>query len=517
MDKRKSFLNVSISIGSRVILLFAALFARRLLIRYIGNEVNGLNSLYNCIIGMLAVAELGVGSAIVFSMYRPIVAGDKRQVAALYCLYRKLYRVIAGVIFAGGILVMPFLPRLIGDYESVTVDVYSTFFIMLVSVVLTYLYGAKTSLIAAHKDNYITTGILTIARLIRYGLQIASILICRSFTVYLLCLIAETLIMWALTEAAVRRRHGGIIGMKEAVDRETKSEIVRNVRAMFMHKIGNMLVNTIDSLIISGFIGVAVLGKYSNYTVIAGIITSIIVLFFTPLTSVVGHLCAGGDREKSRKYFEYFYCLNYILGVIFYMGYYAVIDDIVTICFGAGLEVSRAIAFIITVNEFTRFMRKTPLLFRDASGAFYYDRWKPIAEGLGNLALSLLFVQIFPREYRIVGVIAATIITTLLICDIVDPFVVFKHVFAASPAGFYIRNYCFTGLFVCALAAATFLRTEGRNPAAGFLINGFKSVIISACVIGTAAAFDKAFRQEALTMGREAARYVRRALQRRSA
>ena len=86
------------------------------------------------------------------------------------------------------------------------------------------------------------------------------------------------------------------------------------------------------------------------------------------------------------------------------------IDYIIRLCFGMGLEVSRSISFIITLDGFTKFMRKATLLFRDASGTFYYDRWKPIVEGIVNLFLSLIFVHIFPNDYKVVGVIVATII-----------------------------------------------------------------------------------------------------------
>jgi hypothetical protein len=60
------------------------------------------------------------------------------------------------------------------------------------------------------------------------------------------------------------------------------------------------------------------------------------------------------------------------------LGYYAVIDSVVMLLFGFGLSVSRAIAFIITVNQFIQYMRNASLLFRNASGTFYNDRWKPI-------------------------------------------------------------------------------------------------------------------------------------------
>lgn len=501
MDKRRSILNVTVSILSRIVLLIAALFVRRLVIRYIGNDANGLNSLYSSIIGMLAVAELGVGSAIIFSMYKPIVEGEKNKVAALYGLYGRLYRIIGAVIFCAGLIVMPFLPKLINDFEGLNVNVYLTFFLSLVSVALSYLYGAKTSLIEAHKDNFITTGILTVAKLLRYGLQGFAVLIWRSFTVYLTCQIIETIVIWFLTEMIVRKKYGDIIVAHKKVDGETKKEIGRNVKAMFMHKIGTILVNGIDSVIISGFIGVIILGKYSNYTLIAGMVMSIMTLFFSPLTSVVGHLCADGDQEKTKRYYDYFYCLNYVLGVVFFLGYYAIIDNVVALLFGSDLIVSRAISFIITLNQFTQYMRRATLLFRDASGAFYYDRWKPIAEGLSNLILSLIFVQVFPEELRIVGVVVATIITTLLICDIVDPYVVFKHVFGKSPKKYYFKNYGYIGVFIITLMIMSFLIRDNYGPVKGLLVNGIISVGLSLTTLVLVASIDKSFRFEIQTMG----------------
>ena len=496
MDKKRSFLNVSVSIASRILLLFAALYVRRLLIQHIGNDVNGLNSLYTSIIGMLSVAELGVGSAIVFSMYSPIVSGNNRQVAALYCLYKRLYRIIGAVVAGAGLVVMPFLPLLIGDYEKLNVNVYVTFFLTLLSVVISYLYSAKSSLIEAYKDNYITTGILTISRLVRYGLQIAAILLWESYTAFLVCQIIETLLVWGLTEAVIHRKHADIIRMHESVNQKILSEVGRNVKAMFMHKVGTILVNSIDSMIISGYIGVVALGKYSNYSLIAGILAGTIGLFFSPLTSVVGHLCAAGNPARTKQYFDHFYCLNYILGSVFFLGYYAVIDNIVALCFGPGLGVSHAVIFIITLNQFTKYMRTTSLLFRDASGTFYNDRWKPVVEGVINLILSLLFVNLFPEEYRIVGVIVATIITTLLICHIVEPYVVFRHVFLQSPWFFCIKNYGYIVLFILCQLAMTWIRKPFESNIVAILMNGLLSVVISTAALGLLTAVDKGFRTE---------------------
>ena len=502
MDKKRSILNVTISIISYILLLLSALVVRRLLIRYIGNEVNGLNSLYTSIIGVLTVSELGIGRAITYSMYKPIVDKDISGVAALYGLYKRLYIIIGAVIFVLGLLVMPFLPAFISDYKEISVNVFLTFFLTLVSAALSYLYAAKTALIEAYKDNYITTGILSAAHLVRYGLQACAILIWKSFPVFLICQIAETLIIGLLTELVVRKRHENIITRKEKVDRLTKQEIIRNSRAALMHRIGTVLVTTIDSVIISTFIGVVMLGKYSNYVLIASVVAGAISLFFTPLTSVIGHLCAAGDVKETRRWFDLFYSLNYVLGVVFFLGYYAVIDYVIRMLFGTGLEMPRRIAFVITLNQFTSFMRKTVLLFRDASGTFYYDRWKPIGEGICNLVLSLLFVRIFPEEIRIVGVIAATVITTVCICNIVDPFVVFKHAFNMSVKGYYLRNYSYIGLFAAALLGLNCLTQQTSRVVDGILINGFISIGVSICIFGFVTLLDKSFRYSVQTAGR---------------
>ena len=496
MDKRKSILNVSVSIISRIVLLVAALCVRRLLIKYIGNEANGLDSLYSNIIGMISVAELGIGSAIAFSMYHPIVTGDKQKVAALYCLYKKMYRIIGLIILVTGLIVTPFLPYMMNDYDALNADVYVPFLLSLVSVVLSYLYGARTALIEACKDNYITTAILSFSRLIRYGLQIAAILIWRSFVIYLGCHIIDTLIVWGLTEAVVRLRHGDIVTRREMVDSATKTEVIQNVKAMSMHRISTAMVSTIDGLIISGYIGVTVLGKYTNYTFIAHVLAGTIALFFSPLTSVVGHLCASKTKEKREETFNHFYFMNFALGLVFFLGYFSVVDYLVLLFFGPGLEMSRPIVFIITMNSFTHYMRNTTLLFRNASGSFYYDRWKAIAEGVVNLALSLLFVNIFPEDYRVVGVIVATIITTLLICYSVEPHVVFHHVFGKTPRAFYLRNYAYTGLFAICLWILYGISQPGTDALSGLLMNGLKSIGVSVVTLGLLTFADRKFRNE---------------------
>lgn len=479
MDKKRALLNVGVSITFKMLVLVANILARRFLIQYLGNSVNGLNSLYVSIIDVLSVAELGIGSAITFSMYRPIVEGDRAKVAALYKLYRKLYLIVGGIILAVGCAVMPLLPFLAKGHEAADVNLYLTFGLMLISVVMSYAYSAKTSLINAHKNDYITTTINSAGTLLMHGLQIAVTIWLKSFEAYLACRIITTSLQWVVTAIIVKVKYGGLTKLKAELDAETKTEVTKNIRAMFMHKIGGVLVNSADSLIISAFISSIVLGYYTNYTVIVSAMIGFISMTFTPLTSVLGHMCVEEDSATAQRYFRFFHTVNFILGTVFFLGYYAVIDNVVSILFGPDLELNKAISFVITMNYFISFMRQATLVFKDATGTFYYDRWKPLCEGACNVVLSIIFVLVFPEDFKVVGVIVATIITNILICHIVEPYVLYKHAFKASPKRYYIRNYICIAAFAAVLVTTHFCMVDIDSNWLQFLANGFIAVGIA--------------------------------------
>ena len=498
MDKKKSLLNVVVAIAFKFILLILSLVSRRFLIRYVGNEATGLFSLYTSIVGFLAVAELGVGSAITFCMYKPIVEGKKEVVAGLYHLFTKLYLIIGGIILASGLIIMPFLPHLAKDYTNIDINIYLTFALMLISTVLSYMYSSKSSVINAYKNNYITTTINSLTTIFRYILQILIVVYFKSFELYLVVAIASVLCEWLLTTLIFNKNYKEIRIIKANVNYETKQNVIKNVKAMFMHKIGGLLVDTADSIIISAFIGVVILGKYTNYTTIMVSMTSVITLFFSPLTSIIGHLCVQNDINQVKKYFNFFYTFNFIIAVIFFLGYYAVIDDVITICFGDNLEMSKSVSMVITINYFVKFMRQDVLLFRDATGLFYQDRWKPLFEGIVNVILSIAFVYLFKYlfgdDFAVVGVIVATIITNIFICHIVEPHILFKYEFEAKTSKYYIKNYTCILVFVAAIFLLNFVMIDITNIWLELIANGFISVGIAIVLVAIFILTDKDFK-----------------------
>ena len=480
MDRRKSILNVTVSLVFKIITMILVIFVKRILIQTCGNEVNGLNALYISVIGFLAVAELGVGSAITFCMYKPIVEGDHQQVSALYQLFRRLYLIISGIILAGGLLITPFIHHLAKDYAALDVNLYTTFVLMLISVVISYWFSAKTSLINAYKNNYITTAITSGGIVLQYILQIGVLLLTGSYAGYLVCRIVSALAQWGVTNVIARRKYGEIIDDKQKINEETKHTLVRSIRAMFMHKVGVLLVNTVDSVVISVCIGVVALGHYSNYVTILASLTGILNIVFSSLTSVVGHLCVREDKATAQKYHEAFHLVNFMIGCVFYLGYYAIVDELVALLFATDLVCERSVAFVIALNGFVQFMRSSTLTFRDATGTFYHDRWKPLFEGLVNIVLSVFMVG----KIGVVGVIAATIMTNLLICHIIEPYILYKNAFCLSPIKYYIRNYAYIAVFAISMIVFQWIAVQNDRLFIKLLLNGCISVAVSAGICG---------------------------------
>ena len=486
MDKKKSILNVTVSIGFKLLLTVLGLLVKRTLIQHCGNDVNGLNALYLSIIGVLAVAELGIGSAITFCMYKPIVDGAMDEVAGLYRLFLKAYRIIGGIIFGAGLLLAPFIQNFAKDYAELNVNFSLTFLIMLISVVMSYMFSAKTSLINAYKNNYITTTISSCGMVLQYVLQITVLACTKSFQGYLLCRIVAIAVQWVITEIVTKRKyHAVLVHHSPRIEPETRQKLSRSIRAMFMHNIGRVLVNTIDSLVISIFIGVVVLGKYSNYQTILSSVTHIIALVFSSLTSVLGHLYVQKKPEVVEKYCRVFHTLNFCIGTIFYLGFFAVADQLVELLFDRELVVAREISFVIALNGFVQFMRNSVLTFRNATGVFYNDRWKPLVEGVVNMVLSVLLV----KSIGVIGVLVATIMTTLLICHVIEPFVLYKYAFNMSPRNYYLSNYSMILIYAAAQVVMEVIRCDSDTVWQSLLTNGMLSVCISLaiCALGAVA------------------------------
>lgn len=489
-DKKRITLNILLGVLFKIITLIFGILSTKFVISYLGSEINGLLALFTSIIGFLAIAELGVGTAITYSMYKPIIEKDYNKVSALYYLFRKFYLIIMAVILIVGSLFSFLVPGLATNYTQ-DYSIILTYLLFLISIVITYTYAHKTSTINAFKDNYITTLISSILRIIEYLIQILVLVLTKNFILFLLVKILISTIDYFVTSLVFRRKYKKYLTDNKLLDKEDKENIVKNITGMFMIRLGAVVILSTDNIMISKFISVGELGKYNVYATIITSMGAILSLIFIEITSILGHKNVKSTYKEREKTFEMLYYINFVLSFIFYLGYFAVADSLIKIIFSDVLPYNYFIIGIITLTFSSDFNRRSLAITKNSLGLFHEERHRPVIEGISNLILSLLLV----KSFGLVGVLGATIITRLLVLYVIEPKVIYNFGFKSSPKQFYFHQYIIYFIQIISLFTLSKVIIKGDSTIKNFFINGFISVLFSGVLISLITLISPMFRK----------------------
>jgi len=430
---------------------------RTVLIYSLGAEYIGLNGLFTNIFSFLNLAELGIGSAIVFSMYKPIAESDEEKVKALQNLYKKFYFIIAIIIFVVGLTITPFLKIFIKDEVTVDINIYVLFILYLINTLAGYFCAHKRSLLFAYQRNDIENKIRTICVVCMSIVQAILLIIFKNYYLYFSITIIFTIVECIWIYRIANKMYPNINGKTKPLDEETKKEITKNITALSMHKIGGAVVFSTDSILTSIFCGIVVLGAYSNYTLITSAIVSIFVIFINGTQGSIGNLVASQPVEYVYNRFR---VVNFI---------YSYLASFTTICLvvlfqpfikvWTGNEIyllNDSTVILICLSFYLTRMRCSVGVFKDAAGLFWHNKWMPIVESGVNLIVSIIFANWFGID----GIFIGTIVSTLVAPFWVEPHILFKHYFKKSSRqyfGKYILNLiimimsCIVTYCVCSL------------------------------------------------------------------
>lgn len=409
---------------------------RTVLIYYMGAEYLGLNGLFTNIFSFLNLAELGIGSAIVFSMYKPIADGDTEKVGALEHLYKKFYMIIALVVGIVGLAITPFIKYFMSGGVTVDINIYVLYIMYLVYTLIGYFAAHKRSLLFAYQRNDVENKIKTICIIGMTIAQIVILMIFKNYYLYFGVSILSTLIECILIRIVADKMFPEIRGKAGTIDDATKKEITKNVTALSMHKIGSAVVYSTDNILISTFFGVVLLGAYSNYYLIISSLISVFTLLSNALLASVGNLIASSDSE-------YVYDKYKLISFIF-----AYLSAFCTICLvslfqpfinkwtGGGeylLEMSTVI--IICVSFYLMRMRTAVSIFKDSAGLYWFNRWQPIIESVVNLVVSIILAKLMGINGIFIGTIISTVVAPLWW----EPTVLYKHYFKKPLKEYFVR------------------------------------------------------------------------------
>ena len=434
--------NIMFNGMSQMMNMLVPFIMRSIILNFLGMEYLGLGGLFRSILSILNLAELGVGSTMVFSMYKPIAEDDKDTICALMKLYRKFYRIIGLVILTIGLILTPFLPNLISGEVTADVNLYVLYFMNLGSTVLSYwLFAYKNCLLSAHQRGDIASKVTMLVHLAEYLLKILVLILFRNYYVYLVIQILSQVTSNIFVALRVDKLYPDYSPGGE-LSKEKVRGIATRVRDLFTSNFSYVISNSADTLVVSSFLGLAVLAIYQNYYFIISSLKTMIEVIVGACIAGIGNSLVTESAEKNYKDFKkmtiLFGWLMSVAGSMLLCMY----QPFMHIWMGEEnmLEMGYVICFVIYFYSIG--MNKLTSMFKDAAGIWKIDKWRPLTAALVNLALNLATVN----WIGLYGVLLSTVISIVFIQI---PWIfhnLFKAVFPHEHLWEYVRM--FSGIVV---------------------------------------------------------------------
>lgn len=469
--------NLASSLGITLIMTLLGFFTRKVFVDNVGVEYLGLNGLLQNILGIMTLLEGGFATSVVYNLYKPLAEDNRPKILALLQLYRKVYRYIALGIIVFALCLYPFIDLFIKDGENLKY-ISIVYFIFLFNSVVGYFTAYKWSIINASQQNYKLT---TINLTYQVGLNLTKLAILYFTKNYILYLVVEALFGLGLNYAIVRKANHLFpyikTKQKYALDTPTKSNIITNMKALFINKIGGYFMHGTDNIIISAFVGVASIGLYSNYTLLTGTIRSIVNQVLNSFSESVGNLIASESSDKVYEVFKTTFFVNFLVASIPVIILHNTITPFISWWLGEKYLLGYATLCVILFNFYIDVMRSTALTFKIKAGIFVKDRYTPLFQGVINLILSYIFVQF----WSLTGVLLATSISILSIGFWQFPRLCYKYVFHQSLWKYFQKYSLYSVVAFIALCVSVYLC--GLLFVENFFMQALSNALISAMTI----------------------------------
>lgn len=437
--------NMVFGVIYRLVLTILPFINRTVLIYVLGVEYLGLNSLFAAVLNILNLAELGFGSAIVYSMYKPIADNDTNAVCALLNFYKKVYRTIGiSVLIAGGIATI-FIEKLVAGDVPVDINIKIIFLIQLLNVVVSYFFMAyKASILSAFQREDLVSKVATAVMLCQYLVQFALVFIFKNYYIYL-CVLPICTVLCNIIKAGIVKKHYPQYVSKGELDAETVNVVKTKVKALFLHKIGGVVANSLDNIVISSFLGLVAVAVYNNYWYVYSSVCYFIAIFHSSVQAGLGNSIATEGVESN---YDRFKKLNFVNAWI--VGWCSccmlcLYQPFMELWVGKDLMYPVYIVIAFVVYFYINMVRRTVVTFKEAAGLWEEDRYKPIISAVVNIVLNIILI----RFIGILGVILSTVVSFVFVEIPWETYVLFKKYFKTS-----VREYLFEQIRYC-IAFAT--------------------------------------------------------------
>lgn len=435
--------NALIGLFCQISTILLSFLARTVFVHILTNEYLGITTLFTSILAILNLSELGLSSAITFALYKPLAQRDNDSIRAIMQFYRRAYQVVGFVFLLLGLALIPFLPNLLTG-NTTLVNIYAIYALYLIQTVLSYWFFAyKAVLLTADQKEHLISLIMWGCKTFSVLMQIMFLYLLRdtpaiAFYAFIIITVTTTLLTNAFTAYIVNKLYPFLQDKTPSkITKEERTRILKNIFGLAIYRISGTVNYHLDSIIISAYVSLSVVGIYSNYVLITSGVTQLLGSIFTPFKATIGNLNASESAERSEFIL---YCLHLLYfwicglaGVCMWVLYTPFIGGI---WLTSDWSFPQYILIALVLKFWIDALNGAIISYREASGLFWATRYRYLITPIINICISLYLVQFY--DLGILGILTGSIVSELF-NFIIDPIIVFQHTFQKRPWKYYFR------------------------------------------------------------------------------
>ena len=465
--------NIVFGSVNRIINIILPFISRTVILYVMGTQYLGLSSLFSSILSFLSLTELGIGAAMIYSMYKPIAENDHATIKALLNLYKRIYRIIGLIILVLGLCLLPFLKVLVPEALPEDINLHLLYIIYLANTVLSYwLFAYKNAMLQAYQRNDINSKVASIISPLSYVLMLGSLAATKNYYAYVIWLPFFTVITNILRLVLVNRSFPDMAPVGE-VSPELKKSIFKKTSALIGTKLNTVVLNAADNIVMSAFLGLTAIAMYGNYHYIMSSIIGFLGIVYSSMTAGLGNSLQTDSLDDNYRNFEKFSFINSWLVGWCTVCLVCLYQPFMKLWVGEELMFPFYVVLEMGVYFYIYQIRKIPVVYKDAAGIWWEDRFRPYVCMVVNVVLNILLVQMI----GISGIILSTVFS-LCVSIPWENYTIFKYVFHRSSRSYYGKMFLSAGTMLLAGAVTLWLCSFLGDSIAAFFGKGIVCVIV---------------------------------------
>ncbi len=463
-----------------VINLLLAFVYRTFFIKILSADYLGLNGLFSSVLTVISLVDLGIASAIVFRLYKPLSEGDVRSVGQLMNYFKRAYRTIALVVFCLGMAIFPFIGHLIKDTSEIPADVNIkvVYLLYLAQSISTYFFAYKQTLPIADQRQYIISLLNTLIKILQYVLSLTVLLVFRKYIATLLVNTIVNVLANYFISLWVTKKYPEVFAVKEQIPDKTRKEILYETRALLCHRVAGTVLVATDNIVITRWVSLLSTGIYSNYVLILTSISTILGQMLGNVVASVGNAYVELDIKQNYLVFKRLLFLNswIVCGVTALL--YLLYNEFISAWIGSAMVFGKYTVVCLCLQFFLEQIRIIQEAYIAACGLYVKDKIRPFIEAGINLSVSILLAL----KIGVTGVILGTVISHLLTVSWRQPYLLYKYVFTEEK----ITDYLLILLKFAVFALAFCISVEAIRVFAKLTIESLPAWVIEAIILAAA-------------------------------